>query len=271
MHIDIVDFFLQGSKSLLTTAAAFYAPLEQRPLVTRVTTWLLAHQFVDFGALAEVFAVRSGTGMGSRSSGCLANAGFRYDFERRLLGMFETFGVLGYVRYVDNLLFHVSTHEHACALLAWVRSSSDVYSFTLEHLDFVSSFVVFTDFCFRFNERTCQLETRPILKDRGAYISFRSAHVPTSIHSWTAPYFRHLAFLCSSAKIWRVVRQNFLEKLGSDLPNVCARLSRMRFVVPLPQVSSLLSCRLPCRFFLFLMTSLFLWFCCFILSGSGTP
>ena len=81
LHIDIVDFFLQGTKTLLINAAAFYAPAEHQELVTRIATWLLDRQYVEFGALAdgasaEVYKVRTGTGMGTRSSGCLANAGF---------------------------------------------------------------------------------------------------------------------------------------------------------------------------------------------------
>jgi hypothetical protein len=80
MHIDIVDFYLQGSQSMLVNAATFFAPEEHKVMVRQAAAWLLRHQFVDFGPLAEIYEVKSGTGMGSKSSGALANAGFRFAF-----------------------------------------------------------------------------------------------------------------------------------------------------------------------------------------------
>ena len=82
-------FFYMGSRALPVEAATHYSLLVHAPLVSRISSWLLENQFVDFGALGEIMKVETGTGMGSRSSGCLANAGFRYAFERLLMSLFE--------------------------------------------------------------------------------------------------------------------------------------------------------------------------------------
>jgi hypothetical protein len=236
LHVDIVDFFLQGRRADLIDAATHFSPPESKEIVHYITTWLLTNQLVEIGALGKIMRVESGTGMGSRSSGSLAGAGFRYLFESRLLSMFARFNVTSYIRYVDNLLFHVATREDAIELFNWMSTASDTYRFTLEHLDSVLSFCDFTDFSFCYDEVSCSLATRPILKSRGSYISYRSAHLRSSIAGWVAPYYRHLAFLCSHQRMWRLARKTFLAALEHDLPFVARAVARTHFCVPLSQV-----------------------------------
>ena len=106
-------FVLQGFCEQLVAAACFYAPPAFADVVARAADWLVSHHFVEFGPLDVVYKVASGAGMGSKSSGVLANAGFRQRFERHLMSQFAVYNVLGYVRYVDILLFHVASLENA--------------------------------------------------------------------------------------------------------------------------------------------------------------
>ena len=91
--------------------------------------------------------------------------------------------MLGYVRYVDNLLFIVDTVEHATSLLQ-ALSSIAPYSGKLEEMS--SSAISFLDMTlFKQNKgEYASVGFAPQLKSVGPILSHRSSHVPSVHIAW---------------------------------------------------------------------------------------
>ena len=102
---DIKEFYMSGSHSFLSSAAADMAKADGAQLVHDITYNLLRTQFVSCGQ--SVFAVEQGSGMGFNASDEIANCGFYVETERMTILHHDwrnTFGVRFYGRCKDDIL-----------------------------------------------------------------------------------------------------------------------------------------------------------------------
>ena len=111
MHMDWKDFFMTGSAELVTHHSSLLVPLKFRKVFRSVLMYLLSNQLVTSSVFPNDFwKVVVGSGMGLRCSSELADAAFFRACEVCGVALLsnaarETYGIMSYTRYRDNLLF----------------------------------------------------------------------------------------------------------------------------------------------------------------------
>ena len=135
------------------------------------------------------------------------------------LSVLNDLGVLHYLRYVDNILAICRSRSAALAFAGYMANRfPDHYAFSHEHISEVSVPCPFLNFQFWYSAK--KFHSKLVLRHKGAYLSARSKHVPSSRMSWVKPYLGTLRGLCTTQDIWHDIRSEFLARLDLAQPGL---------------------------------------------------
>ena len=222
VHIDIRNFFMQGSISfLLRSVCALIGNEKLRDLVYDVLKFLLEFQFVESSTGGGVRQVCEGSSMGLPHSGYVAVLAFVHSQDLNGSGIARrpfqrSHGILLYIRYIDNLLFVADGHCNVNALVSELAAIGP-YKTTLEEAG--ASSVDFLDFQVVKSERfmsTGFVGFQPVLRDKGPFLTYFSSH-SNSVHmNWPIAYIRRLWKRSSEIEYFKAAKGKFLSKLRQN-------------------------------------------------------
>ena len=220
-HFDLDDFFMTGSPQYLSKTCSGLVFLDRRALLYDVLFYLLSFQYVDCVADPDLlFAVVKGSGQGLMMSTAVADAAFLKDVELDNIGLtrshfHRSIGIVGYLRYRDNLLFILENqscvHDLQAALrrLGPFRGKIEEQGTDIGFLDMH----VFQPEGFTLHGK---FHTRPLFKRKGPTLRHDSCH-PFRIHmSWPEAYIRRLWQRSATLSIFREARSIFIDRLADN-------------------------------------------------------
>ena len=218
VHIDIRNFFMQGSISfLLRAVCACIGDTKLRSLVHDVLKFLLEFQFVESSTQGEVRQVCEGSSMGLPHSGFVAVLAFMHSQDLNGCGIArrpfqQRHGILLYIRYIDNLLCVVDGLCDTNQLVGELASIGP-YETKLEETGESVEFLDFQVVKPRDFVTTGFLGYRPVLRDKGPILSFFSSH-SNSVHmSWPIAYVVRLWKRSSHLEYFVAAKNKFLSVL----------------------------------------------------------
>ena len=221
IHFDLDDFYMTGEEPYLTKGVhnLMHRPIQQ--VVGDCTKLVLSHQYIESGFNPlMLFKVVRGSGQGLIHSGAIANGAFLQHMElngaRLARSDFQLqFGVLKYIRYVDNLLFVLECDDCVQPLLQHLHTKLLPYTGKIEEFsgdsgDTVGILDISLRIC-RSTECAC-IGFAPILKTVGPILNWSSCH-PTSIHvNWPLAFIKTLWMHSSKLDIFQAAREMFLQR-----------------------------------------------------------
>ena len=223
LHFDLDDFFMAGQEAHLTRHASLMANRSHRSVVRSVLAFLLNNHFVSSSFRpGQVYRVKSGSGQGMIHSGSVANAAFLHACELSGPGLarrkFATdWGVVLYLRYIDNLIFFVK-RGRAQPLLEYLSSGIlSPYAGKLEEMSEVG--VSWLDlYVFKGSDfgLTGRFSYRPVLKSKGRLLNHESQHHVRVHLNWPTAYLRKLWGLSSSLALFQEVKHEFLQRMKAN-------------------------------------------------------
>ena len=247
-HVDIRDFYMIGPHDHLSTnSSQIISSAGIREMIKDATAFILDHQYVSgiqgklpMNVILEVVKLIEGSGQGLSHSAAIASAAFLHSNELNGPGFatraYRSKANLAlYVRYADNMLFvcndysSVKIIEHDFSNLEFYTTKSEEES---------SSGVSILDV--RVEVVSNQLVYRPILKEKGVYLSPTSAHPFSISRNWPIQYLSRLASLSSSAKVYKDACKLFttmLKKAGFDQWIIQEVVDCSNYSFPRPSVS----------------------------------
>eukprot|EP00973_Karenia_brevis_P084787 11764322-Karenia_brevis.AAC.1 len=168
-----------GSKSHHLNHAPNILYRDKQVLVRDVLDFLLEHQYIRSSCFDDgvIHRTVSGTGMGLRHSGSVANSSFLHFAELRpqdglvRSGFRRQWGILHYFRFVDNVLFLLADQSYVEPLRGLLRHLLIPYTGKVEEIsDHSISFLDMT-LCKRVSGNSASIKCLPRLKSTGPILS----------------------------------------------------------------------------------------------------
>lgn len=226
IKIDIKDYFMSGTREELREHGSRLLDVEGRLLGQRVIDFLLTYQFVKSDYLPHrVWQVCVGAGMGLNFSGELSDAAFFTMAEEWMLvepGKLETFGVLKYWRFKDDILVIVKAEclQNFRECFQQMKQRAGSFALEVESISFNS--VTFLDIdlwtaehAHSHDRTTVSIRYKPHFKKTslGVPLSCNSSH-PWHVHaSWPFAELRRLRRLSCDESTYENAKHIFVHRL----------------------------------------------------------
>lgn len=216
IRIDVKHFFMSGAPNALAQAAAelFDEPL--RRLIRNTLDFLGSSQYLTSEFFpSKIWKVRTGSGMGLRHSGALADAAFLSMLEKPWVlpeNVRSSYGLIRYWRFKDDILIVSAGRE---ALGAWFREARNFASFFELEVPEVSAHRV-QMLSLMVERRGNRLECFPCEKPcLGPPLGWCSSH-QHKVHGWPLRRLHALSRLCSDWRDFPEVADKFIRRFETN-------------------------------------------------------
>ena len=246
LHMDLKDFYMTGDSDFLVFHCSLLVPFKLRSVFRKVLKFLLSNQYVSSRLYPrELWRVRTGSGIGLRSSADVSNAAFLHAVELCGLALLtkasrERFGIKFYCRYFDNLLFICKPEFDRIKNLKYrLENGIKPYVSQLEEASHIA--VTFLDVTFCKDDicwkRSGVLSYFPMLKATSLQqvLSTSSDHLPSTHVAWMNAFMTRLRSHSSSIVWYRTMQEHVVSRLrksGIDHAIILHVLRTSRFAFP---------------------------------------